>query len=56
MVSTPTVFFCNLRCTSDRRTERRIGQSTSIVAETEQENFNGISPKKQKRKFLTVGW
>ncbi len=44
MVSTLTVFFCDLRCTSDRRTEQRIGQSTSIVAETEQENFDGISP------------
>jgi hypothetical protein len=44
MVSTLTVFFHDLRCTSDRRTEQRIGQSTSIVAETEQENFDGISP------------
>jgi Family of unknown function (DUF5343) len=32
MVPTPTVFFCDLRCTSDRCTEQRIGQSTSIVA------------------------
>ena len=33
MVSALTVFFCDLRCTSDRRTEQRIGQSTSLREE-----------------------